>query len=206
MIKYILITSLASLLFTSCISITYNKRKFKKFIPIQSQDQLIKKNGYYFYETEIYRYDNYVKSKEDNSFHPTDSILKKSATGMIFYDSNKVYVMMNYFDGLKHDEENSLKIALNKLEKRIDKFNLTTIDKRKNHISTLGKYETKNDTITIQYFRFSQGDRYLTELKGVINDSNSFKLFQRVDFSSSLFTKPKPKIKNMTYKFNQYKN
>ncbi len=124
---------------------------------------------------------------------------------MIFYDNNKIYVM-NYFDGLKFDEKNSLKVALDKLEKRIDEFDLKKIDKRENHISTLGKYSIQNDTITIQYFRFSQGDRYLTELKGALIDINSFNIFQRIDYSSSLLKKPKLKLKNMTYNFNNYKN
>jgi len=188
MTKYLLTITISSILLTSCFHITYNKSRFKKFDPIQSQNDLIRKNGYYFYETEIYRYDNYIKSSKSNEFFPTDSILKKSITGMIFY------------------KKNSLKIAQSNLEKRIDTYDLKTIDEKENHISTLGKYSLQNDTITIQYFRFSQGDRYLTQLKGTLIDDNSFNIFQRIDYYNSLFKKPKLEVENITYSFNKYNN
>ncbi|TPN86283.1 hypothetical protein [Aquimarina algicola] len=201
MINRIIIIPIVSFLLTSCFSTTFNKRKFKKFNPPQSQNKLIKKNGYYFYETEVQRYYNWVPN--GSGANPTDSILTKIIRGILFYDNSKVYVT-NYFDGLKYDDKKSLEIAQKKLEKRIYEFGLKTIDKEKTHISTLGKYAIHNDTITIQYFRFSSGDRYLTELKGTLKENESFNLFQKIDFYGSLFEKPKSKMINMDYTFKEY--
>jgi len=198
MTKKFLIICLALFLVSACLSTTYHKKKFKKFNPRQTQNHLIKKNGYYFYETEICRYSNFIKP-ERGAIYPTDSILKTAITGILFYNNNKVYIT-SYFDGLEHKKANSLQVAQNKLENRIHKFDLKTIDKKNTHISTLGKYAIHQDTITIQYFRFSHG-----EFKGILNtNNNSFNLFQKTDFNTSLFAKSKPKKINRSYRFKKY--
>jgi len=192
MTKKILIICLALFLVSACLSTTYHKKKFKKFNPRQTQNHLIKKNGYYFYETEICRYSNFIKP-ERGAIYPTDSILKTAITGILFYNNNKVYIT-SYFDGLEHKKANSLQVAQK-----------ATHLLKNTHISTLGKYAIHQDTITIQYFRFSHGDRYLSEFKGILNtNNNSFNLFQKTDFNTSLFAKSKPKKINRSYRFKKY--
>jgi len=197
------IAILVSALISSC-STTYHKRKFKKFKPKQSQNNLAQKDGYYFYETKVTRYDNFVASDE-GGYKPLDSVTNTAVTGMLFYDSGKVYVMKGgLFDGLEHTKKNSLQVALSNLEQRIDEFQLKTINTKNTNISVLGKYGIHQDTITIQYHRFSYGDKYLTELKGIFNAPDSFTLFQRIDFETSLLAKVKPKTIRKTYNFKRY--
>ncbi len=167
---------------------------------MQSQNHLLKKNGYYFYETGVYRHNNYVPY--GTGAVPLDSTRIKVIDEIIFYENAKVYIT-NHFDGLLFEKENSLEVAQEKLENRIDAYNLKGIDTMNTHISTLGKYEISNDTITIQYFRFSFGDRFLTEVKGILKDSNNFHLFERTDFSNS-WSKPKPYAINKKYTFKEY--
>lgn len=205
MIKVFLQLIILCLTITSC-STTFNKQQFKKFNSKQFNGNLLKTNGYYFYKTNLNRYKNFVVNGSE--FTPTDSILKTSITGMLFYKNNNVYVIQNYFDGLTHDNPKSLNIAQSKLEKHIDTFKLKTIDLKKNHISTLGKYIIKNDTITIQYFRHQRGNRLLNELKGVLNNDNQFRIFQIKKFNIPVLgvfkTKPDIYSINQEYSFKAY--
>jgi hypothetical protein len=191
------------LFLTSC-SVTYHKKEFKKFDETQSQNHLIKKNGYYYFEKELYKKHNYVPF--GTGVIPTDSTLTKSIRGILFYENSKVYITMSDFDGI-NKQGNSLKIAQNKLEKRIEEFDLKTIDKKENLISNLGKYSIHNDTITIQYYRHLSGNRLLTELKGVFLSYEQFILFQRKNYQIPTFGfKTKPKIYKISnnYKFKEY--
>jgi hypothetical protein len=189
------------LLLNSC-GTTYNKSEFRKFEKNQSQNDLVKKNGYYFAERNSFVYEN-----STGEYSATDSIIVKSITGIIFYKNGKIYVNSGYSYKIKN-QENTLKIAQEKFEKDIDKFNLKTIDREKTHISTLGKYSIQNDTITICFFRFSQGDRLLTELKGKINKDSELDMFQRKNFQRTTFGifKTKPEIYKISkkYRFKEY--
>ena len=201
MINNILKTLFLVLLLNSC-GITYNKSEFRKFKKTQSQNDLVKKNGYYFSERI-----GFINENSNGEYSATDSIKVKSITGIIFYKDGKVYVNSGYSYRMKN-HENTLKIAQEKFEKDVNEFNLKTIDKEKTHISTLGKYSIENDTITIYYFRPSQGDRLLTELKGKINKNNEFDMFQRKNFQRTGFWifKTKREIYKISekYRFKKY--
>jgi hypothetical protein len=185
---------------TSC-GVIYNKREFKKITNNQSNNGLIKKNGYYFHERISFIYEN-----SEGEYSANDSIKSKSITGIIFYKDGKAYVRKGYSYRIK---DNSLNIAQEEFEKEIEKYNLKKINKDKScHFSTLGKYSIKNDTIIINFFRHSQGDRLLTELKGIIRKENEFHILQMKDFQRSGFWifKTKPEIYKISekYRFEEY--
>lgn len=135
-------------------------------------------------ETEGYYFNVYDLDKE---YHKNKGKFIKMR---VFLNNGYTYFVKNGFGDLCGDTI-SLKCAIEKseymLDKNINEFLKDTENQNRPIVSlwNWGKYDIKKDSILIQSFYNHFGDYYLTEEKGVVIDSNSFRILNIKDYRTN---------------------
>lgn len=172
----------------SCIAQRYNKDKYK-FNHKISIDQ-INVNGYYY---SIYNL--------DKDYHKEKGYFIKMR---VFLNNGYTYFVKNGF-GNQCGDTISIDCAIKMSEfmfKKNTKSLLKNTDRQTNanyHLENWGKYDIKNDTITIQWYYNHHGRYFLAEEKGIVKDFNSFQLISFKDYRTQ-----KDTVSNEFYQFQKY--
>lgn len=176
------------LISVSCLGQRYNKDKYRFNYKININE--INVNGYYYSIYEL-----------NKDYHKEKGHFIKMR---VFLNNGYTYLVKNGFGNECGDTisiDCAIKMSEFMLDKNINYF-LKNTDKQTNanyHLENWGKYDIKNDTITIQWYYNHHGRYFLAEEKGVIKDSNSFKLIHFKDYQSK-----KDTISDEFYQFKQY--
>lgn len=187
MVKYYTIFVIM-LINMSCLGQRYNKDKYKFDYKINI-DQ-INVRGYYY---SIY--------KLDKDYHREKGHFIKMR---VFLNNGYTYFVKNGFGNQCGDTITincAIKMSEFMLKKNIKNF-LKNTNKQTNanyNLDNWGKYNIKNDTITIQWYYNHHGRYFLAEEKGIIKDFNSFQLISFKDYRIQ-----KDTVSNEFYQFQEY--
>lgn len=192
------------LIFCSCVAVTHNKDKLLNAEQIANQETFLNLNGYYYskFESEETNYINAIILYED---------------GFLIYAGNFQGISNSYCNLNNGSKiENSFENSLNKFESRLLYLNSSNDHKifrsckyLNGDIDKKGLFTVNNDSITIQYYQAeskklnkdSFNSYYLYELHGVLINSESFKIFKKINYRSG-----NVEDVNLIYNFKSNKN